>query len=92
MEYVSLKFPNFADTARIHYASSDLARCGAQEAGFFWVSYYHYHVSTYYSHFIIMVYHIYFHLNILTHWLECWRGGKMDGGSGNRKGLVFLRI
>ena len=57
---MSLKFPNFADTARIHYASSDLARCGAQEAGFFWVSYYHHHVIMHYIHFIIMVYHIYF--------------------------------
>ena len=25
MEYVSLKFPNFADTARIHYAATDFA-------------------------------------------------------------------
>lgn len=85
---MSLKFPNFADTARIHYASSDLARCGAQEAGFFWVSYYHYYVSTHYIHLIILVYSE----NILTHWLECWKGGKMNGGSGNRKGLVFLHI
>ena len=38
MEYVSLKFPNSADTARIHYATTDFAkstgqaRCGVQEA------------------------------------------------------------
>ena len=33
MEYMSLKFPNFADTARIHYASSDLASGAGQVSG-----------------------------------------------------------
>ena len=33
MEYMSLEFPNFADTARIHYASSDLASGAGQVLG-----------------------------------------------------------
>ena len=60
MEYMSLKFPNFADTARIHYASSDLASGAGQVSGAGgWhihsiiLSFYHYHVSIHYIHFTI---------------------------------------
>ena len=52
MEYVSLKFPNFADTARIHYATTDFAKSTVQVwcAGGLHISYYPSYVSVHYPH------------------------------------------